>query len=182
MDGLQIENGPYFLRSSRLGFRSWREEDLPLATALWGDPQVTRFIDGRGQLSNAAILELLRKHIEFQRDHGIQYWPIFLLEDGQHVGCCGLRPYDANQRIHELGVHIRSSWWRQGFAEEGTRAVIDHAFSALGAAALFAGHNPNNDASRRLLQKLGFKHMHDEFYAPTGLRHPSYLLRANQKI
>jgi len=29
---------PYFLRTERLGFRLWREEDLPLAIGLWGDP------------------------------------------------------------------------------------------------------------------------------------------------
>jgi [ribosomal protein S5]-alanine N-acetyltransferase len=55
--------------------------------------------------------------------------------------------------------------------------VIEHAFKTLAASALFAGHNPNNHASRRLLEKLGFQYTHDELYRPTGLHHPSYLLR-----
>jgi [ribosomal protein S5]-alanine N-acetyltransferase len=29
---------------------------------------------------------------------------------------------------------------------------------------------------RQLLAKLGFHYTHDEFYPPTGLQHPSYLL------
>jgi RimJ/RimL family protein N-acetyltransferase len=41
---------------------------------------------------------------------------------------------------------------------------------------VFAGHNPANTASRGLLARLGFRYTHDELYAPTGLRHPSYLL------
>jgi len=173
-----MDRGAYFLRSPRLGFRWWSEQDLPLAYGVWGDPAVTRLIDARASLSEEDVRQLLREHISFAKEHGIQYWPIFLLEDGQHVGCCGLRPHDPSQRIHELGVHLRSAWWRRGLAEEATTTVIQYAFDILGATALFAGHNPHNHASRRLLEKLGFERTHDEYYAPTGLQHPSYILRA----
>jgi len=44
---------------------------------------------------------------------------------------------------------------------------------------LFAGHNPNNTASQKVLSKLGFKYIGDEFYKPTGLYHPSYQLTAS---
>jgi [ribosomal protein S5]-alanine N-acetyltransferase len=166
----------YFLRSQRLGFRTWREEDLSLATDLWGDPEVMRFIDIRVKLTDDQVKEILEKYMAMQRDHGVQYWPIFLLSSGEHVGCCGLRPYEIAGRIYELGVHIRSAWWRQGLAEEAARAVIDYAFSRLRATALFAGHNPHNLTSQSLLQKLGFRYTHHEYYPATGLEHPSYLL------
>ena len=42
---------------------------------------------------------------------------------------------------------------------------------------LFAGHNPKNSASKKLLTKIGFKFIRDEYYAPTGLMHPSYLYK-----
>jgi [ribosomal protein S5]-alanine N-acetyltransferase len=168
---------PYFLRSKRLGFRSWREEDLSTAIGLWGDPEITRLIDARPKLSCEDVKELLEKQIATEREFGIQYWPLFLIENGDHVGCCGIRPYDLPRRIYELGVHIRSSYWRRGLAEEATSTVIDYAFNKLGAAALFAGHNPNNNASRRLLEKLGFQYTHKQLYPPTGLEHPSYILR-----
>jgi len=148
-----------------------------LAIGLWANPEVTRFIDVRGKLSIEQVSELLSKHIAFQREQGIQYWPLFLVKDGVHVGCCGLRPYDPARRIYELGVHIRSVWWRQGLAEEAASAVIQYAFDKLSAAALFAGHNPSNHASKRLLEKLGFEYTHHEHYAPTGLQHPSYILK-----
>jgi ribosomal-protein-alanine N-acetyltransferase len=137
---------------------------------------VTKFIDVRGTLSDEQVNLLLHQHIAFQREPRIQYWPIFLLSNGEHVGCCGLRPYDLSRRIYELGVHIRSSWWRRGLAQEGASAVIEYAFDKLDAAAFFAGHNPTNHASWRLLKKLGFEYTHHEYYAPTGLEHPSYIL------
>jgi len=168
---------PYFLRSKRLGFRSWREQDLSLAIVLWGDPEVTKLIDARPKLSDEDVKQLLEKQIAIERENRIQYWPMFLLEDGEHIGCCGIRPYDPPQRIYELGVHIRSNYWRRGLAEEATSTVIDYAFEKLDAAALFAGHNPHNDASRRLLEKLGFQYTHKQLYPPTGLEHSSYILR-----
>ncbi len=76
--------------------------------------------------------------------------------------------------ILEVGVHIRSGHWNRGYALEATRAmVMAYAFDTLSAAALFAGHNPTNVGSRRLLTKLGFRYTHDKFYEPTGLHHPS---------
>jgi RimJ/RimL family protein N-acetyltransferase len=78
----------------------------------------------------------------------------------------------------EIGFYIRSNHWRKGYASEAARAVMDYAFESLKVAGLFAGHNPKNFGSRNLLIKLGFKYTHDEFYEPTGLEHPSYLLKA----
>jgi RimJ/RimL family protein N-acetyltransferase len=68
--------------------------------------------------------------------------------------------------------------WRLGYADEAARTVTHYAFRDLGAAALFAGHHPDNAGSQRLLAKLGFRYTHHELYPPTGREHPSYLLDA----
>ena len=169
-------NATYFLRSRRLGFRPWSDADLLIAAGLWGDPEVTRLIGG--PFSDEQVSERLAREIGTFREHGVQYWPMFLLATGEHVGCCGLRPYSPADRVLELGFHVRRAHWRQGYAKEAAQAVIAHAFESLGVSALFAGHNPANESSRHLLAKLGFRYTHDEYYAPTGLYHPSYLLRA----
>jgi ribosomal-protein-alanine N-acetyltransferase len=177
MRDLRNDLGLYFLRTERPGFRSWRDSDHSLAIGLWGDAEVTRFIDGRARLSGEGVQQLLEEQISMEPEHGIQYWPVLLLEEGEHIGCCGIRPYDPAKRIYGLGVHIRSRYWRRGLAEEAASATIDYAFKRWAATALFAGHNPNNHASRRLLEKLGFQYTHRQHYPPTGLEHPSYILR-----
>lgn len=161
----------YFRTTERLGFRHWSPDDIDLASGLWGDPDVTRFIGG--PFSAEQVSARLAREIAAQAEHGIQYWPLFLLSSGEHVGCCGLRPYKPH--IPEIGFHIRKACWGQGYASEAARAVIAYAFESLDAQALFAGHNPANDTSRQLLTKLGFTYTHNEYYAPTGLNHPSYL-------
>jgi RimJ/RimL family protein N-acetyltransferase len=166
--------GYFFLKTPRLGFRQWSIADLPLALALWGDPEVTHFIGG--PFSPEQIQERLNTELDLSSKHNVQYWPVFLLEEGEHVGCAGLRPYRLEDRIFELGVHLRRPHWGHGLAEEAARAVIKFAFENAGAKALFAGHHPANSASQHLILKLSFRPTHEEFYPPTGLHHPSYLL------
>jgi [ribosomal protein S5]-alanine N-acetyltransferase len=165
---------PYFLKSARLGFSKWSAEDLPLAIALWGNPKVTRFF--AGPLSHEKIKEKLAREIALMSTHNVQYWPTFLLAGGAHVGCAGLQPYKLDEKIYELGVHLLPPYWGQGFAVEAGKAVIALAFESLGARGLFAGHHPENNASRSVLKKLGFQYKGEEFYAPTGLMEPAYLL------
>ena len=166
---------PYFLTSARLGFRCWSMDDLPLAIELWGDPAVMSLLGG--PFTPEQVRERLKKEIGTMDAHGVQYWPAFLREDGgRHVGCAGLRPYRIEDKIYELGFHLRPEYWGRGLAEEAARALISFAFETLDAAALFAGHHQENAASRHLLLKLGFRYTHEEFYEPTGMDHPSYLL------
>ncbi|MGA8222799.1 MAG: GNAT family N-acetyltransferase, partial [Candidatus Acidiferrales bacterium] len=150
-------------------------EDLAQAMELWGDPRVTALFGG--PFTAEMVQARLAKEIVQMQECGLQYWPIFLLEGDQHVGCAGLRPYRVEERVYELGVHLRPAFWKQGLASEAARAAIDYGFGTLGAAALFAGHHPQNEASRQLLSKLGFVRTHEELYPPTGLMHPSYMLR-----
>jgi [ribosomal protein S5]-alanine N-acetyltransferase len=164
----------YFLQTARLGFRQWATEDWALALQLWGDPEVTRLTGG--PFPGEKIRARFETELANGAAYGVQYWPMFLLADGDFVGCCGLRPYKLDEQIYEIGYHLRPVHWRRGIAEEAARAVAVFAFETIGASALFAGHHPQNEGSRRVLQKLGFCYTHDRLYPPTGLMHPAYLL------
>jgi RimJ/RimL family protein N-acetyltransferase len=162
--------------TERAGFRAWTPADLPLALTLWGDPVVTRFIDVRGQLNESQVQERLVKEIATRPAYGVQYWPVFRLDTKEFLGCCGLRPYQPEQLVYELGCHLCTAHWGKGYATELSRAVIGYAFAELELSALFAGHDPNNQSSRHVLEKLGFQYTHEEYYPPTCSNHPSYLL------
>ncbi len=164
----------YFLTTERCGFAYWTENDLPLATSLWGEPEVTRYICASGVFSAEDIKSRLHTEIVNLEKYGIQYFPFFSLENGELIGCCGLRPYKGGKDVYELGFHLRKEYWRKGYATEAAAAMISYAFDTLGATELKAGHNPNNIASSKVLSKLGFQYECDEFYEPTGLNHPLY--------
>ena len=164
----------YFLTTERLGFSVWWKQDTALAELLWGEPAVTRYICASGTFSTDDIAARLEKEIENKKRYGVQYWPVFERNGSELIGCCGLRPH--GEREYEIGFHLRSKYWGRGYPVEAARAVINYAFSTLEADSLFAGHNPENIASARVLKKLGFKFIGTEFYSPTGLYHPSYKL------
>ena len=165
----------FFLTTSRVGFSKWRKDDIALAKLLWGNPEVTKFICASGKFSDDDISARLTKEIYHEREYHVQYWPIFEISSEELIGCCGLRPYSDNK--YEIGFHLRPEFWGRGYATEAAAAVIEYAFSVLNADALFAGHNPNNVASSKVLLKLNFCYIGDKFYEPTGLYHPSYELR-----
>jgi ribosomal-protein-alanine N-acetyltransferase len=163
----------YFLTSSRLGFRRWTTEDLPLAAQLWGDPSVTGLFGG--PYTPEAVRARLELEMRQARKSGVQYWPVFLLENAEHVGCAGLRPC-SGPRTLELGFHLRPRFWGKGIATEAARAIVRYGFEVLDLDAIFAGHHPSNTASRNVLVKLGFARTGEEFYPPSGVVEPTYLL------
>ncbi len=166
----------YFMQTDRIGFSNWTSEDLPLANLLWGEPDVTRYICAKGKLTKQEIADRLLLEIKNQETKGVQYWPIFEKSTGELIGCCGARPFDKEKNSLEIGVHLRQEFWRRGIGSEALKAVIQYCFQERKVEKLFAGHHPKNDGSRKLLTSLSFVYIGDNFYAPTGLYHPSYEL------
>jgi len=169
-------------RTERLVARSWRPEDLPFAMELWGDPSVMALIDAGGRFTAAEVEKKLRAEIERERVADGQYWALFerrLLDrpGGGFVGCCGLRPwvYTPGETNFELGFHIVQRCWGRGFATEAAEGTLDYGWRQLRLAKIYAGHHPDNRASQRILESLGFTLVETVFYEPTGRLHPSYV-------
>ena len=172
----------FFLETKRIVFSHWGQGDFSLAHSLWGEKEVTKYISKTGIFSENEIIDRLQLEIDNEKKFHVQYWPIFEKETGEFIGCCGLRPYDIEKRIYEIGFHLKSKYWGKGLGIEAARAIIQYAFDNLHAAELFAGHNPYNVNSKKVLERLGFHHIGDEYYAPTGLYHPSYKCVSDRQI
>ncbi len=164
----------YFMKTEHIGFSYWTNADEELAIQLWGEKDVTRYICVKGEFSQQNIIDRLNVEVNNGKQYQVQYWPIFNLMTGELIGCCGLRPFKSEQHSYEIGFHLRRIYWGQGYAFEAAKGVIQYAFTELDAVKLYAGHHPKNDGSRKLLTRLGFQYIGDNFYEPTGLYHPSY--------
>ncbi len=71
------------------------------------------------------------------------------------IGAVGLGMVE--EGAPEVGYWLGTPYWRQGFATEAVRALIDYAFSDLECSSLQAGARVANPASRRVLEKCGFQ-------------------------
>ncbi|RYH18149.1 N-acetyltransferase [archaeon] len=164
----------YILRSERLGFSLWNQQNKADFIRLYSNNEATTLIGG--PFTTEQIEARFQTQATNYIDYKMQYFPLYLLDTLQLVGCCGLRPYNHERQIFELGFHFLPEHWKKGYASESSKAMINYAFDVLQVKELFAGHHPQNTASKQLLEKLGFLFVKEEYYEPTGLMHPSYTL------
>ncbi|HQT45884.1 MAG: GNAT family N-acetyltransferase [Acidocella sp. 20-63-7] len=92
---------------------------------------------------------------------------------GALLGCVGLR-FAADQKAAELGYWLGKAHWGQGFGLEAARRLIDWAFAELPLARLTATVAADNEASQRLLARIGF--------APAGKGRQLFLCRPGQRL
>lgn len=66
--------------------------------------------------------------------------------------------HEPNWRIRrfEIGYWVRASAQGKGYAEEATNALLRYAFSVLSARVITIGHSDGNEASKKIIEKLGF--------------------------
>jgi len=166
----------YFLKTERLGFTEWQEDFYGFALELWADPHVSRLIKVDGVFSEDEIKIRLQTEMQNKKIYDVQYYPIFLLNTNSFVGCCGLRPYLPEKSIYEFGFYLKPDYWGKGYAFEAAKAIIDYSVCNIPIQNIYAGHHPENAASKKSLERLGFRYYKEEYYEPTKLYHPLYAL------
>ncbi|MCB9761220.1 MAG: GNAT family N-acetyltransferase [Alphaproteobacteria bacterium] len=145
------------LLTPRLSLHPWRVDDAEEAWRIWGDPEVMRFV-GPPHPDPARTRRALRAAIEAELTHGVCLWRVEERHTGRTVGACGFHAIAPPQGpALELAYHFRRSAWGQGYATEAARACVQLAFERLDAPRILAWTHPDNQASQRVLLKLGFQ-------------------------
>ena len=94
------------------------------------------------------------------------YWAITLKGSDELRGRIDLWPFDP-QRRDCRGFWLDPEVWGQGLMTEAVRLVLPFVFNTLGLHRVHAAFLPNNAASRRVLEKSGFR---EEGYAENYLQ------------
>nr|WP_269669441.1 GNAT family N-acetyltransferase [Paenibacillus sp. GSMTC-2017] len=81
-------------------------------------------------------------------------------ETGSHIGWCGFGSLDFNHNVTEIFYLIGKHHWGCGYATEAIEGLMKYCFDELGLEKLSAVVKPDNIASKRIIEKLGF---HYEF-------------------
>lgn len=151
-----------YLETDRLILRRFTVEDVDNLVELDSDPEVTRYITRavptREQVAERTIPWMLTYYEEHPA-HGT--WAALERATGAFTGWFHLHPAHLNGREDEpeLGYRFRRSAWGQGYATEGSRALIDKAFRDLGARRVFALTMAVNAGSRRVMEKAGMRYI-----------------------
>ncbi len=138
------------LKTGRLSLRAPVRSDIANIVALAGDRRVAENTARIPHPYVAADAEDFLASIRHETGE-----TVFAIErEGALIGMCGI---DLRRDGAELGYWLGVPFWRQGYATEAARAVIDYAFSELGHQVLHSGARVSNPASRRVLEKCGFQ-------------------------
>lgn len=134
------------IRTARLTLRSARPDDLEAMHAVLSDPRATLWWSTPLHETLEQTAAWLDGMIANGPDH-----PDFVIElDGRVIGKAGF------WRLPEVGYILHPDVWGQGLAAEAVGAAIDHVFLTRDIETLTADVDPENAASIRLLERLGF--------------------------
>ena len=147
------------LTTPTLLLRPLTEADIPAwfaratdaeSAALAGDPIPASIAEGAHWLA---------RHRQRFQDKTALRWSITNPGTPDSLGTIGLTLPAPGARTASLGFVIARAHWHRGLATEAARAVTAYAFETLGFTALEAEALRRNAPSRRILEKLGFRHL-----------------------
>ncbi|MCK0129770.1 GNAT family N-acetyltransferase [Erythrobacter sp. F6033] len=155
--------GDLVFETDRLILRKISEGDAVLQDRFLNTPAVMEHLGGVIELH-----EIEAKHAKsmgwFARE-GFGFMMMIEKATGDLVGHCGMKrvdnPLAPNVGDYEIGWLVREDRWRRGYAHEAMRAVLDWAFTSIGAPHVVALTSDANVGSWKLMEKLGMERRKD---------------------
>jgi RimJ/RimL family protein N-acetyltransferase len=145
------------LETERLLLRPLTTDDAPFILTLLNEPSFLRFIGDKKvrNLEDARQYILTGPMASYER-HGLGLLAVELKASQTPIGMCGLLKREELPEP-DIGFAYLPDFWGQGFAFEAAKAVMNDARDSLKLNRVLAIVNPDNDASIKLLERLGLK-------------------------
>lgn len=144
------------LKTQRLVLRETSEHDVDAVFAMESDPVAMRYWSRPPMTDlSEAVASVQRAMGFFPARVGLR-WSIARPADDRMLGHVSLFDFNEQSGRADLGYGLAREHWGQGFMHEALVAVVDYAFGPLGARRLEADTDPENVASMRALERLGF--------------------------
>jgi RimJ/RimL family protein N-acetyltransferase len=151
----------YRIETARLLLRCWNPDDAAeLLAAIHADLDFLRpwlpWADRYPISVEDQMAELRQMRRRFDADEDFCYG-VFDRAGGALVGGCGLHTRSGPGSL-EVGYWLRAARWGQGLATELAAALVRAAFEVHGVERVDLRCAPDNLASARVAEKLGFRH------------------------
>jgi RimJ/RimL family protein N-acetyltransferase len=148
----------FLLETPRLLFRPHQPGDLEPYCAMEMDPEVRRYVGGYARTREAA--EAKFRNALNAAPSRLSLWATVLKSEAAAIGRCGLYPHIHNHRTVPneavLAFYLARPFWGQGLATEAGATFISFGFDQLQLSRIVATVEAGNDASVRIMNKLGF--------------------------
>ena len=144
------------LKTDNLLLRPWREEDAKCLYHFAKNPNIGPIAGWPPHKSVEESLNIIKTVFAKKETYAI-------VKNDVPIGCVGLLFHpDTNhwwgEGAVELGYWVAEEYWGNGYAVEASKKLIEHAFDDLDIQEIYASYRIENNQSKRVLEKLGFKY------------------------
>jgi 3-dehydroquinate dehydratase/shikimate dehydrogenase len=175
------------LRTERLVLRPWRDSDHAPFAAINADPKAMEYFPKTSTREESDIW--VDRIVARMEQQGFGLWAVEAFGVADFIGFIGLNPAEAvlGRPVLEVGWRLAVPHWGHGYATEGGRASLAHAFDVLGRDEVVSFATAGNQRSRHVMEKLGLvRRPEDDFDHPgvppswSGRRHVLYRITREQ--
>jgi RimJ/RimL family protein N-acetyltransferase len=160
-------NPDHRIQTKRLLIRPFKIEDALDKFKIDSDSLVTQYTGG--VKNEAESLKHLEKILSIQNQTMLVPRAVALKSNSELIGWSGLEPFMVNKEKIEIAFGIAQKYWGGGYATEAANAVIKLGFFEYGLDLIVAAVNPQNVASMKVIDKLGFDYCKKIHWPDQGL-------------
>lgn len=151
-----------YIETKRMILRDIQSGDEQNLLELDSDHEVMRYLTNGLPHTRVEIRQALIRMVEMRARHSgkFGYWAAIEKSTSKFMGWFHFRPSlkdPTKTTIIELGYRLKKEFWGQGYATEGSMALLDKGFNQLGVEKVFATTMKKNIASQRVMEKVGMK-------------------------
>ena len=145
------------MQTQRLLLRQFTVDDAQFIQTLLNEPSFLRYIgDKKVRNLEDARQYILNGPVASYERHGFGLCLVALKETHTPIGMCGLLKRE-ELPDPDIGFAFLPAFWKQGFGLEAANAVLEDARDRLRPERILAITRLDNEASIKLLERLGFK-------------------------
>jgi len=144
--------------TDRLLLRPFKDDDLPELARLYSSSAVMRFVAPVRDLEQTRVR--LRKHQRDLKTYGFGLFAAVEKSTSSLIGRCGLDPEEIDNELQgELAWMFFPEFWGKGLATEFGARMLEVGFGQLSLRRIFAHAHPENEASIKVMQKIGMQYV-----------------------
>jgi len=161
------------IQTERLVLRRWRPEDLDPYAEICADPNVMRWIGAGATRSRDECADAIARFEHAWEACGFGMFAIELKALGRVIGFAGHSVPDFLPEVLpaiEIGWRLAADQWGRGVGTEAAQAALAFGFERAGMHRVVSIHQIGNDASGRIMEKLGMRLERETVHPSHGLR------------
>ncbi len=145
------------LTTARMRLREPTLDDAEPLFKMYGDPEVMRYVGRPPHTRVEEIRERLTRDLEAIHRGESARWVLTPLGEPQVIGSVGLFHWSQSDYRAEIGYLLGREHWGRALMKEVLPAVVRFGFEVMRLHRIDAQVDPENIASLKLLEGLGFK-------------------------